>query len=228
MKYCIPNELFNRIQYPSGGTTEVELDGIFREIAYKLPNAEDVEIRRETWHSACDVCSRLGVLLERKEAEAGESDINLSPSMPGRKFQRVVAAKLGSEYTTEFEVHMVESDSGEVVPHAQFKSTPSDGRCSIIASYAPMFSDETQIAGEWRPTVPSYVIERYGECIAHGALARLYAMRGEGAMARMHAVAYNNDLNRFSFGLITSGMRKHLLIDVEDWLVNTGAANGNG
>ena len=49
-------------------------------------------------------------------------------------------------------------------------------------------------------------------------------MRGEGEVARMHATAYNNDLNRLSFGLITSGMRKHLLIDVEDWLVNT---NGN-
>jgi hypothetical protein len=76
---------------------------------------------------------------------------------------------------------------------------------------------------EWAPKTPQYMIDRYGECIAHGALARIYAIRGEGALARMHATAYNNDLNRLAFGLITAGMRKHLLIDIEDWLVNTNA-----
>lgn len=231
MQYCIPDELFNRIHYPDGSYVEVGLDAIYNEIAYKLPGAEEVVVKREAWHSMCDFCTRLGALVKRKAGVAGATDVDLSEQ--NMKFLRVVGAKNAGAPTTRFSVQMVEGsgDANDFVPHANFEDAPSGSDiCEAFVSYTPMFCDESQTAGVWTPKVPRYMIERYGECVAHGALTRLYAMRGEGQMARMHATAYNNDLNRLSFGLITSGMRKHLLIDIEDWLVSTGgtAANGNG
>lgn len=227
MLHCIPDELFNRIPNPADaysdadGTPLVGIDGICREIHYKLPNAEDVVVRREVWHTLCDFCYRTGAFVERLEAEQGSNQILLA-SQQG-KFMRIVGAEVNGEPTTAFTVA-----AGEGGLYANFGSGIES--CSVLVSIRPAFDDTTSDgSGDWTPRVPRYLIDRYGECIAHGALARLFAMRGEDGMARMHATAYNNDLNRLSFGLITAGMRKHLLIDVEDWLVNTGAsANGNG
>ncbi len=54
MRYCIPDELFNRIPYPVDGLEDVGIDGIYSEVAYKLPGAEEVVVRREIWHTLCD------------------------------------------------------------------------------------------------------------------------------------------------------------------------------
>ena len=224
MLHCIPDELFNRIPYPADAYPAddeeplVGIDGICRELHYKLPDAEDVVVRREVWHTLCDFCYRTGAFIERKEAEPGSTQILLA-SQQG-KFMRIGGAKANGKPTTAFTV-----DSGEDGLYANFTGSDVES-CSVLVSIRPAFDDITADAsGDWTPRVPRYLIDRYGECIAHGALARIYAMRGDGGMARMHATAYNNDLNRLAFGLITAGMRKHLLIDVEDWLVNT---NGNG
>ena len=167
--------------------------------------------------------------------EANSSQVGLTPTQDSCKFLRVVGAEEwtdedGGKFvpvsTTDFSIM---SGEGGVL-YAVFKSSPQ--KCAVMISERPSFDDQTKKSGgtSWEPNAPKYMIDRYGECIAHGALARIYAMRGDGQMARMHATAYNNDLNRLAFGLITAGMRKHLLIDVEDWLVSTGgtAANGNG
>ena len=217
MRYCIPNELFNRIPYPAEGTEPMGIDGICHELHYKLPGAEDVVVRREVWHTLCDFCYRTGALLERKEAESGSTQIPLL-SQNGT-FLRIVGAEADGEPTVDFEV-----STGDGEMYINFPDNVTG--CAVVISIRPAFDDKPTGDADWNPQVPRYLIDRYGECIAHGSLARLYAMRNDGGMARMHAVAYNNDLNRLSFGLITSGMRKHLLIDVEDWLVNT--TNGNG
>lgn len=226
MRYCIPDVLFNRIPYPVSGTNDTGLDGIYREVAYKLSGAEPLVVKKEIWHSLVDFCGRTGAYLERLTNQSGVSQITLTPARG--KFLRVVGAEIQAEQngaftpTTAFTI--VE---GAGALYMRFDSSPYAG--AAIVSVRPPFDDETTDGGVWTPKVPQYLIDRYGECISHGALARIYAMRGDEGMARMHATAYNNDLNRLSFGLITSGMRKHLLIDVEDWLVNTsGAANGNG
>lgn len=214
MRYCIPDELFNRIPYPVDGLEEVGIDGIYSTVAYKLPGAEEVVVRREIWHTLCDFCVRTGALLRKM---TGSQSVEIVVQYG--KFIRIVGAEKDGVQTTAFTLSA--NPSGGLV------ATFPDGtqNCAIYASIRPLFDDVTADAsGDWTPRVPQYLIDRYGECIAHGALARLFAMRGEGEVARMHATAYNNDLNRLSFGLITSGMRKHLLIDVEDWLVNT---NGN-
>ena len=220
MRHCIPNELFNRIPYPAGGTDLTGIDGICREMHYKLPNAEDVVVRREAWHALCDFCGRLGALLERKAAASGTVTVELSPVANAKcKFMYVVGAEADGKPTTDFAIA-----PGDGVLVATFAEGSEN--CAVVMAVRPAFDDMSDSAGlDWSPQVPRYVIDRYGECIAHGALARLYAMRGEGGLARLHATAYNNDLNRLAFGLVTSGMRKHLLIDIEDWLVNT---NGNG
>ena len=215
MRYCIPDELFNRIPYPLDGLEEVGIDGIYREVAYKLPSAEDVVVRKEIWHTYCDFCGRTGALLKKL---TGAQSVEVV--VQHGKFLHIVGAEKDGVQTTNFTLG--------ANPNGGLVATFPDGTqsCTIYASIRPAFDDVTADGfGDWTPKMPQYMIDRYGECVAHGALARLFMMRGEGDIARMHATAYNNDLNRLSFGLITSGMRKHLLIDVEDWLVNT---NGNG
>ena len=227
MRYCIPDELFNRIPYPelTAEMKEVSLDGILREIYYKLPGVDPIEVKRETWHSLCDFCARLGVMLLRAQSESSTVILN----MGSNKFLRVVGARAGGVPTVDFTLGVQTTEAGDNVMVASFNGDVTASLYEVVFSVRPAFDYEpvqnNDVSREWSPKVPQYIIDRYGESIAHGALARLYAMRGDGGMARMHAVAYNNDLNRFSFGLITSGMRKHLLIDIEDWLVNT---NGNG
>lgn len=223
MRYCIPDELFNMIPYPASGLEKVGIDGIYREVAYKLPGAQEVVVRREIWHSLVDFCVRLGVYLVRLES-GGANAGQIALSSQDGKFMRVVGAEVQAEEGGPWKpvASGFSIDVGDGGLYAMFSEAPY--KCAVVVSVKPRFDDETQVAGEWTPKVPQYIIDRYGECIAHGALTRLYAMRGDSGMARMHATAYNNDLNRLSFGLITSGMRKHLLIDVEDWLVNTSEA----
>lgn len=223
MKYCIPDELFNRVPRPTTAeSVMVGLDGIYREIAYKLPGAEVVEVRKEVWHSFVDFSARLGAFIERLGALGAQ--VQLTPT--SGKFLRIVGAEAqpedGAAFLDTVDFSVAPGDGGAL--YASF-SPPTLHACAAWVSVRPPFDDTTQNAdGEWNPRVPRYMIDRYGECIAHGALTRLYAMRGNGQMARMHATAYNNDLNRLSFGLITAGMRKHFLIDVEDWIVNTTEA----
>ena len=225
MRYCIPDELFNRIPYPElpSETAEVSMDGIFREIYYKLPSADPVMVKRETWHAFCDFCSRLGALLMRQTSDGRQVAVETGE----HKFLRVVGAKADGVPVVPDSIEVVANTGGDTKIYATFPEGTAN--CEVVYSVRPAFDYEptaSQSADrEWAPTVPQYMIDRYGECIAHGALARIYAVRGDGALARMHATAYNNDLNRLAFGLITAGMRKHLLIDIEDWLVNT---NGNG
>jgi hypothetical protein len=225
MRYCIPDELFNRIPYPElpSETAEVPMDGIFREVFYKLPSADPVMVKRETWHAFCDFCSRLGALLMRQTGGGRQVAVETGE----HKFLRIVGAKADGVPVVPDSIEVVANTGGDTKIYAMFPEGTSS--CEVVYSVRPAFDYEpaaSQSADrEWAPTTPQYMIDRYGECIAHGALARIYAVRGDGALARMHATAYNNDLNRLAFGLITAGMRKHLLIDIEDWLVNT---NGNG
>ena len=220
MRHCIPDELFNLVPYLGtlDNAGDVGIDGIYNSVAYKLPGAEEVAVRREAWHTLCDFCGRTGALQRRVANDAGNS-VRLAFGN-GEKLLRIVGAEAGGGRTADFAV--VENAETGVLTVAFGDDVSS---CAVYASVRPAFDHAEKTDGKWAPKVPRYVIDRYGECIAHGALARLYAMRGAGEMARMHATAYNNDLNRLAFGLITAGMRKHLLIDVEDWLVNT---NGNG
>lgn len=224
MRYCIPDELFNLIPYPVDGLDMTGLDSIYREIAYKLPNAEPLVVKKEVWHTLCDFCERTGAYQHKVVGAANQQSINLS--FDGGKLLRIVGAEANGARTDNFTV--TRNDANNCLTLTFVGSVGSSGG-AVYVSVRPYFADETtDTGGDWNPQVPQYLIDRYGECIAHGALARLFAMRGNGEMARMHAVAYNNDLNRFAFGLITSGMRKHLLIDVEDWLLGSSAPSSNG
>ena len=190
MKHCIPDELFNRITFPADGTALVGIDGICREILYKLPKAEDVEVRREAWHAMCDFCARTGAYLIRVIPSNGEGrQVSLVPQYG--KFLRVVGAEVQAE------------DGGPFVPTADFEIVVGDGGhlyatfpdgvfcCAVTMSVRPAFDDATaDTNGDWAPKVPRYVVDRYGECVAHGALARLYMMRGQEGLARMHATAH--------------------------------------
>lgn len=235
MKYCLPDEIFNRIDFPPGGeVVNTTLDGIYREVAYKLPGANETAVRKEIWHALVDFCVRTGALLERLNGQGAQRGVVTIPITPQNfgTFMRIVGAELQWDENGEWEPtndFRVASD-GTLLYCTFEKENLYNARITI--SVRPRFDDESTdtVGGEskWSPKVPQYFIERYGECITHGALMRIYAQRGEGGMARMHATAYNNDLNRLSFGLITSGMRKHLLIDVEDYLVNTREAPAQG
>lgn len=220
MRNCIPDEMFNRIPYPDYGSEQVGIERIFREARYKVSLVPDLTLKKEIWHALCDFCSRTGALLERNVGSGGSCDINPSYG----RFMRVVGAGTASGKTKDITV----SDNGTRV------SFGTDEDNYVIYSVRPEFSSEDgDIDGGtkvWNPKVPDWFVEKYGECIAHGGLMRVFAMASKPwadfSQARMHAVAYNSDLNMFSWGLITSGMRKDLMVDIEDLIVNT--ANGNG
>lgn len=221
MRYCIPDELFNRVPVhrSTADMADAPLDDICREIYYKLPKAEKVEVLRETWHTMCDFCARTGALVERLSNSENPSQIPLTPSFG--KFLWIVGAEVQPTESDEFQKT---ADFGVRDTAEGMLATFDSGvhGAAVFVSVRPEFSSVAADAnGDFAAKVPRYMVDKYGECVAHGSLARLYAMRGDAGMARMHATAYNNDLNRLAFGLVTSGMRKHLLIDVEDWLVNT-------
>lgn len=219
MRHRIPDELFNLAPFPADNAERVTLDGIYSEVAYKLPGAEELPVRKEIWHTLVDFCKRTGAY--RVRLEASGASVALTPD--AGKFLYVVGAEQkkaeGGEWAATSAISIREGMNGSL--YAFFDEVPLYS-CRVTVAVRPAFDDASLDAnGKWVPKVPRYMVDRYGECIAHGALARLYMQRGEPDLARMHATAYNNDLNLLSFGLITSGMRKHLLIDIEDWLVNT-------
>ena len=231
MRYCIPDELFNRIPYPFVGTEAVSLDRIYREIAYKLPGENELVVRKEVWHSVCDFCERTGAYLKKLE---GASPLTVpAEGTLGGKLMRVVGAKIDGVITRD--IYITDSNNSVIIGC----NTPGE-TFEAIVSVRPAFSDETGNneygTGEWAPTLPQYMVDKYGECITHGALMRLYAMRGMFPLAQMHATAYNDDMLRLSYGLITAGMRKHLMVDMEDFLAmarlssnarNAGNAQGS-
>lgn len=233
MNKFIPHELFNRIEYedPYDGE-EMAVSAMLSEAAYKIPSATDTLVKKEAWHSACDLCARLGVLLERTEsAEEGDRSVVISPEH-GRLL-RVVGCRMlnGLDEDADY-VPMSKLSYDESSRTLSIVEAP-EGRFSAVYSVQPLFTDNgsTDENGTtvWNPSLPRWFVERYGECITHGALMRIYAMSGkpwsDPTLARMHGVAYNNDLNRLSFGRITGGMRKHLLIDLEDFIVNSNGGN---
>lgn len=228
MRNCIPDELMNLIPYPEWGGGETSIDRIVQEIRYKVPLADDILIKKEVWHAVCDFCYRLGALLER--AKSSTRTVPISPQYGN--FLRVVGAGVVENgFDTQTADISISDDRSSVsigIDRGELDGT--NNFYYVVFSSRPEFDNTvTGGDGKWHPALPAYFIEQYGECIMHGALMRIFVMgrpwRDIG-LARMHAVAYNNDLNRLAFGRITSGMRRHLLIDVEDYIVN--AQNGNG
>lgn len=214
-RYCLPQSMFNSVPYPLSGTEETGLDGICREVAYKLPGAEEVMVRKEAWHAVCDFCTRTGAYMKRYERGADDAAGEVTLDLGGDKLLWLTRAEVDGSPTSAFSVSAVAGGAAKI---RVIFSGDEVADCAVVAAVRPAFDDQTVEGGKWSPKVPQYVIDRYGECITHGALMRLYAMRGEMALAQMHATAYNEDLLRHSYGLITSGMRKHLMVDLEDVL----------
>lgn len=254
MKNCIPDELFNGVPYPykdivrnfySKGPSDGEtresrrgfdsvpppeeeydpvspidsegLDRMFSEIRYKVPIATDALVKREIWHSVYDLCTRTGALIEMNVGTGGQCDIYPRYG----KFLRLVGA--GTDNGPVWDIRVRED-----LKHVDFTSDSGDNYIlySTLPNMNGMFDESTT----WDPKLPVWFVDKYCECVTHGALMRIYSMASkqwaDPAMARFHAVAYNNDIIRHSVGLITSGMRKKIAIDVEDILVRS--ENGNG
>lgn len=229
MRNCIPDELMNLIPYPEWGGDDTGIDRIVQEIRYKIPLADDVLVKKEVWHAVCDFCYRIGSLLERSKSPT--QDVSIRNPKYGSFLRVVGAGVIDNGIHTQTSDILISDDRSYVTVGLDHGTL--DGEDSfyyVVFSSRPEFDDaRTDQDGKWNPILPAYFIEKYGECIMHGALMRIFVMGRpwqDIGLARMHAVAYNNDLNRLAFGRITSGMRRHLLIDVEDYIVN--AQNGNG
>lgn len=233
MRNCIPDELMNLIPYPEWGDEQTSIDRIVQEIRYKIPLADDILVKKETWHAVCDFCYRLGALLERSVSSTQAVPVT---SRFNCEFMRVVGAGMVNNgvdtQTADISIGASRSIVTVNVPPPPDEEKAEDFAYYVVFSSRPKFDDtNTDADGRWNPVLPAYFIEKYGECVMHGALMRIFAMARpwqDVGLARMHGVAYNNDLNRLAFGRITSGMRRHLLIDVEDYIVNAPQQNGNG
>ena len=220
MKYCIPGELWNQVGVPAHDLASTEVSTYISEMAYKLPSVTDVMMAKEFWHTVCEFAERCGALRERISGTVSSISPALGVGTPtfGR-FQRLVGAGVNGIPVGFDKFVARDSASGVTVTF--------DPSCMPVAeqsytAYLDVSAVPDEDAEPSAQVAPLWFLRKYDRALLAGTLMRLHAMAGrpwtDEAVARMHATTYLREVNRVTHGLITSGMRRQVLLDAESIL----------
>ena len=217
MKNTLPGELFNQVGVPTHGQTPVLVSEYIQEMAYKLPSVTDVMMAKEYWHTVCDFAERSGALREHVSGDISASNLDLVVTAPTYgQFQRFVGAAINGVPVGFEKFSTKDTENG---PALTFVGSVITVEGSTVAASADIsvVPDVTAVPSDQK--APRWFLQRYEKVLIHGARARLQAMTGRAwfdeAGARMHATSYMREINRVTHGLITSGMRREILIGME-------------
>jgi len=223
MSKLIPNEIFNAVPAQSASSSDdVRVTDYIKSIAYRLPNCSDIMMEREFWNSACEFADRSCALRER---QTGTLDANKRLTIQTPRYgelQRFVGAGISGSAVS---VSSVSFGDGT----ATFSGGSSGGSAYVDYSVSPDVNashDKTPTVSGGSTTYPNdkwilprWFIKEYDRLLIAGTMFRLLGMSGRAWTdfngARSNALVYNREINRISHGLITSGMRKQMLIGSE-------------
>jgi len=219
MKYCIPGELWNQVEVPSADTTQTLVSTYLSELAYKLPSITDVMMTKEFWHTVCEFAERSGALREKISDTISSSSLTVTILDPvNGTFLRIVGAIVNGIRVGLDKITVTDSATGlQVSFDSSLAPTSSSLPVIIEISVVPELN---AIPPEQK--VPLWFLKQYDRLLLAGTAMRVQAMPGhpwtDEAGARMNATTYLREINRVTHGLITSGMRKMMLIDAESVL----------
>ncbi len=220
MKYALPGELWNQVEVPLRQQTATNVSTYLSEMAYKLASITDVMMVKEFWHTVCDFAERCGALRERVTGTITSASLelgNLSPTFGD--FQRFVGAGVDS---VPVGLEVLSARDTATGPALVFDSSCAPVSGATYAVYADISVVPDLNAIPSNQKAPLWFLKRYEKALMAGTLMRIYAMEGEkwtdAAGARMNATTYLREVNRITHGLITSGMRRQVLLDAESIL----------
>lgn len=217
MKHCIPGELWNQVGVPSHDTSATAISTYLSEMAYKLPSVTDVMMEKEYWHTLCEFAERCGALRERVNDTISSASLSvLIPAPTYGAFQRIIGVSVNGVPVGTGAVTVNDTADGVQVSFdaALAPVAATDYPVSIDISVVPDVN-----AAPSAQKAPLWFFKKYGRAILSGTIMRLCAMPGrpwsDEAAARMNATTYLREINRVTHGLITSGMRRQVLLDAE-------------
>lgn len=220
MRYALPGELWNQVEVPFRQQAATNVSEYLSEMAYKLASITDVMMVKEFWHTVCDFATRCGALRERVSGTIDASSLELGPPSPAfGDFQRFVGAGVDGIPVGLDRLSTRDTEDGPLLVF--------DRKClSVTGASRSAYADVSVVpdvnARPDRQTAPLWFLKRYEKALMAGTLMRIYAMAGEKwtdeAGARMNATTYLREVNRVTHGLITAGMRRHVLVDAESVL----------
>lgn len=222
MRLCIPPELFNAIPMPASGNTSTNISTLVKgEMSYRLPSVSDVMMQKETWHVICNFCERVGGLVEKLTGNVSTSSSGLTITAPTYgKFQRLVGAGVDGEACSIEKVSLQETSTGPKFSFDATLLTSTNKTGYLLYTVVPDIDKAPS-----SQNLPLWFINKYSKVFVSGGLFRILSMQGRPwtdiTTARLFAVEYNNEIERVSRSLITSGMRKYIRIGTEDLLVST-------
>lgn len=220
MKYALPGELWNQVETPVRHQAATNVSAYLSEMAYKLASITDVMMVKEFWHTVCDFAERCGALRERVTGtiSADAPEFGVSATAFG-DFQRFVGAGVDGIPVGLGRLSTKDAADGPVLVFGP-ECTPVPG--AAYAAYADVSVVPDANAAPEDQKAPLWFLRRYERALMAGTLMRIYAMDGEkwtdAAGARMNATTYLREINRVTHGLITSGMRRQILLDAESVL----------
>lgn len=220
MKYALPGELWNQVEVPLRQQTATNVSTYLSEIAYKLASITDVMMVKEFWHTVCDFAERCGALRERTTGTITSTSLELGGISPAfGDFQRFVGAGVDG---VPVGIGSLETKDTAGGPALVFASDCTPVASATYAVYADISVVPDVNAAPDDQKAPLWFLKRYEKALLAGTLMRIYAMEGEkwtdAAGARMNATTYLREINRLTHGLITSGMRRQILVDAESIL----------
>lgn len=220
MKYVLPGELWNQVEVPVCQQSATNVSTYLSEMAYKLASITDVMMVKEFWHTVCDFAERCGALRERVVGTISTSSPELGTSTSAfGNFQRFVGAGVDGIPVGLDCLSTKDTSDGPTLVFGP-KCVPVSG--ASYAAYADISVVPDTNAAPADQKAPLWFLKRYEKALMAGTLMRIYAMDGEkwtdAAGARMNATTYLREINRVTHGLITSGMRRQILLDAESVL----------
>lgn len=220
MKYALPGELWNQVEVPMRQQTATNISTYLSEMAYKLASITDVMMVKEFWHTVCDFADRCGAMRERITGTISSGSLelgNISPTFGD--FQRFVGAGVDNIPVGLDVLSAKDTVDG---PALVFDASCAPVSRATYAVYADISVVPDVDAIPDNQKAPLWFLKRYEKALMAGTLMRIYAMDGEkwtdAAGARMNATTYLREVNRITHGLITSGMRRQVLLDAESIL----------
>lgn len=217
MRMTIPGELWNLVPVPTRETDAVNISTYLSEVAYKLASIRDVMVTKEFWHTACEFAERCGALRERTTETITKDAPTLEVAPTFGSFQRLVGAGIDGSPVAMGTLDLQNGDAICLMFADAALSDDEEHTAYADASVVP----ETNATPD-KQILPKWFLKLYGRALLAGTLMRLYAMDGEqwtdAVAARMHATTFIREVNRITHGLITAGMRRHILIDAESIL----------
>lgn len=220
MKYVLPGELWNQVDVPVCQQSATNVSTYLSEMAYKLASITDVMMVKEFWHTVCDFAERCGALRERIVGTISTSSPELGTSTSAfGNFQRFVGAGVDGIPVGLDCLSTKDTSDGPALVFGS-RCVPVSG--ASYAAYADISVVPDTNAAPADQKAPLWFLKRYEKALMAGTLMRIYAMDGEkwtdAAGARMNATTYLREINRVTHGLITSGMRRQILLDAESVL----------